>query len=1137
VGGGNDAGALATTNAADETANAVTSAPVAAVAASSSPPMPSRRAGGGRAAPPTKKSAAVDKDFDSDDVQAGVLPDVLMTMRQKIESLTLFDSDMIRLAQMGTGGGSAVGGGSDPMSGYYDEEDARESKEQLRRSFQQSISAAVLVSLAHKRYERRRLAAMEIEKVVRSLVQQGELDRVRAILLLLSDDYVRSTSEDARKGGVVALAASAIGLKKADETSPELSECRDLILASVVHACQDHSQRVRYYATESLFNVVKVLPSLAVQHFFILFEILRSLYADVDLDVRSGAELLDKKLKEVIVGAINAGQFTADACVPLFARFVYMKNKPTKRLTLTWLQEFVEKLVGAPILEFLHLFLGGVFAMVADPNQSIRDLALTFLQSVLPKLLENNEDFEDGSTTMVDFDKILQSLVTTMEHPDPFVRKVAMFWMTRIVYFHIGDPTQADDEVIAEKNVGEADSAIRPAATQSLTAASISVRNSLPHVLPGILLSIGDTFHGRHGTSSKGAILPDQTTHALAEQTNAALQDAVRRDGASYVSHLDGFIVALHEELDTGVAGRYPPAVDRRPYRLDVKSDGSGIESTGWFRASSGTYEDRDDATMMSRLCALEWVIVLYDYVVPDSLKAEYACEFIPPIIHQLVYEPPEMIVFKSFEVLAKITVPVKGEKEAGDSSPGKVDAEVNGEANVISPDFDPMSDTSAAFALDVLDSSQSNFKSRNRQVFSCLVHLHSQNHHLLSKLSTVIEFMCTLQPPEFVFVSFALELDRYVMRRVERRNGTIASAGFNERKIRRENAAFARDLEFVSSFVQQMNNVLLNSAETLQLRDLLKNCIGLSEKGSRSERKARLFHILIHAFAHNLVATLSLCLWGGAYLTASTFLHQIDPFDVNLIFYLEVDEFVELLERPLFRHFHLLMLECDKNPKEEGSGAMLFQTLKSLVMLIPQSTSYNVLRDRLLTVSRFRQSAVNLTQTPTSASIEGTRTEIFVKQVMQTRTLHCDARWRMIRAESLEAVEMDVNAVPIQEHIDDEAQRRRKLLGYADEKDEADTKKRIKQKMHTRVHRLGEEGKYDEFDALEKDDNGGALKVTGFDEKNSTQAPENGTRIDEAEEDTDMDDSKFDEEGGNKKWKEYWAHTGEDVVNGEMRE
>jgi vacuole morphology and inheritance protein 14 len=325
---------------------------------------------------------------------------------------------------------------------------------------------------------------------VRSLVYQNELDRVRAILLLLSDDYVRSTSEDARKGGVVALAACAIGLKKANDADAAVQECRDLILASVVHACQDHSQRVRYYATESLFNVVKVIPSLAVQHFFILFEILRSLYADVDADVRSGAELLDKKLKEVIVGAMNSGSFTADSCVPVFARFVYMRNKATKRLTLTWLQELNEKLIGAPILEFLHLFLGGIFDMVADPTIAIRQSALAFLQSVLPKLLVMNSeaiDDMDAQGMKVDFDKILQSLVTTMEHPDPFVRKVAMYWMSRIVKAHMSAKTRPVDLVNPDGTV----SPRKQEETEEPTTpspASISVLNSLPHVLPGILL-------------------------------------------------------------------------------------------------------------------------------------------------------------------------------------------------------------------------------------------------------------------------------------------------------------------------------------------------------------------------------------------------------------------------------------------------------------------------------------------------------------------------------------------------------------------------------------------------------------------------------------------------------------------------
>ena len=552
-----------------------------------------------------------------------VVPDVLTTVRNKIESMTLFETER-RVEEewkdhhhhRGTGAGSG---------GNQEDEQARIYTENLKRSLQQSISAAVLVSLAHKRYERRRLAAMDIEKVVRNLVYSRDLERVSAMLLLLSDDYVRSTNEDARKGGVVALAACAIGLKKAHEIKDAVSkvnQCKDLILASVVHACQDHSQRVRYYATESLFNVIKVLPALAIEHFFVLFEILRSLWADVDVDVRSGAELFDKKLKEIIIGSINTGQFNADSCIPLFARFVHMRNKPTKRLTLTWLQQFSEKLVGAPLLEFLHLFLYDVFVMVSDPNSLIRQSALQFLNSMLPKLLMKNQDFEfSGTYNKVDFDKILQSLVTTLEHPDPFVRKVAMFWVSRIVQTHMSDDVGRNELL----NGNDTNMTKKSISKSNLSAAAVSVRNSLPHVLPGLLLSIGDTFESK---ASSNSFLPEQSTHFLAEQTNICLQNDVRKEGRVYIAHLDAFIVSLREELDTSgsaISSRNRTAKERKPYRMDVKTDGTGIESTGWFRGNDESDDEgyTEHVNIASRLCALEWVALLFEFVVPDSMKDE----------------------------------------------------------------------------------------------------------------------------------------------------------------------------------------------------------------------------------------------------------------------------------------------------------------------------------------------------------------------------------------------------------------------------------------------------------------------------------------------------------------------------------
>ena len=58
-------------------------------------------------------------------------------------------------------------------------------------------------------------------------------------------------------------------------------------------------------------------------------------------------------------------------------------------------------------------------------------------------------------------------------------------------------------------------------------------------------------------------------------------------------------------------------------YRLDVNRDGTGIESSGWFRASNDTKERNEASMVSSRLCALHWIIVLYESVVPATMKAE----------------------------------------------------------------------------------------------------------------------------------------------------------------------------------------------------------------------------------------------------------------------------------------------------------------------------------------------------------------------------------------------------------------------------------------------------------------------------------------------------------------------------------
>jgi len=396
------------------------------------------------------------------------------------------------------------------------------------------------------------------------------------------------------------------------------------------------------------------------------------------------------------------------------------------------------------------------------------------------------------------------------------------------------------------------------------------------------------------------------------------------------------------------------------------------------------------------------------------------------------------VIIFKSLEVLSKITIPVRGETivesfSASNSLLGHATSPSWATQRFLNDDEEalyPMNDSSVKFALDILDKQRCLFRSRDRQVFSALIHLYGYNFHLIGDLSGVIAHMCRLQPPEFVFVSFAVELDHFVKRK---------------RRIQQEqsevwNHLASQDYQFVSAFIQQMCLVLLNSKETDVLRKVLKDCIGCGrEVEERDRRRSRLFYILLHSFSHNLVAATSLCLWGGAFRSASLFLKKVDPIDISLIFLLEMDKLVEMIERPLFRHLHVRMLEKDKDPLAEGSGTMLFEVLKSLLMIIPQSTSYNVLHDRLVSTSRFRQTVIAKNSHDDEQNLSK-ETEIFVSRVVSVRRMHCRTVWESIRAESLESISTRCRTLGVISKVrstKEEGTDRRQWLGYASVEEE----------------------------------------------------------------------------------------------------
>ena len=111
------------------------------------------------------------------------------------------------------------------------------------------IPPGVLRNLSDRSSEKRKSSIQEIDKAIRRM---GEGD-VRAVLLLLANDFTLSVNNNSRKGGLLALAQCAIALGQS-----QISRNLPLVIPPVLKNFSDQDARVRFYACESLFNICKM---------------------------------------------------------------------------------------------------------------------------------------------------------------------------------------------------------------------------------------------------------------------------------------------------------------------------------------------------------------------------------------------------------------------------------------------------------------------------------------------------------------------------------------------------------------------------------------------------------------------------------------------------------------------------------------------------------------------------------------------------------------------------------------------------------------------------------------------------------------------------------------------------------------
>lgn len=151
--------------------------------------------------------------------------------------------------------------------------------------------------LGDRSYDKRKAAALEVTALTKSFFEHGSKDRIAGVINLLTQEFVRSRNVHHRKGGLIGIAATAIGL------SSEIDKYLHLLIPPVIECFDDPESRVCYYACESLYNIAKVARGSVLKYFNQIFEGLCKLFAHVDIDVKNGANLLDRLIKDIVTEA------------------------------------------------------------------------------------------------------------------------------------------------------------------------------------------------------------------------------------------------------------------------------------------------------------------------------------------------------------------------------------------------------------------------------------------------------------------------------------------------------------------------------------------------------------------------------------------------------------------------------------------------------------------------------------------------------------------------------------------------------------------------------------------------------------------------------------------------------------------
>ncbi|KAH0283564.1 ARM repeat-containing protein [Aureobasidium namibiae CBS 147.97] len=781
------------------------------------------------------------------------------------------------------------------------------------------MDVSVQKALADKLYDRRKGGALELEAIIRDSLAANDHVRIEKIVHQLCHDYAYAVHQPhARNGGLIGLAAAAIAL------GIDVARYLRDIVPPVLACFSDQDARVRYYACESMYNIAKVAKGEILIYFNDVFDALCKLAADTELSVKNGAELLDRLVKDIVAES-------AASYVSILDNDLDPNNE----------DPFAEQPTAFSLARFIPLLRERIFV--------INPFTRTFLVSWIT-LLDSIPDLE----LVVFLPDFLGGLLRFLSDPNTDVHTTTKVCLDRFL---------AEIKKISAIKKGIAESK-RSMVAESQRKPSISSRDGLD--------------------------MADQDADAQLENTQTN-HDKASSDSASFVSS------TIDEKDDNDAGDEWIPGQDVQIEHAKI------LDILIQFL--------NDSAEEEIQMTTLRWIEGFFD-ICPEDMLA-----FVPRLLSQVlpalshhVDQVRQAANRVNTALMAHImSLPEDGQQQKTTTESTRRDSIPIRSRKVISPDVlqemtasdsRPASTTPPPQPLPAIsteldyeaavNSLTLQFLNEHEQTrvaalaWLIMLHRKSPRKTLAIHDGTFPALLKTLSDPadavvtrdltllsqisknsdDSYFTSFMVNLlklfctDRKLLE--IRGNLIIRQLCLNlsaERIYRTLADCLEKDddVEFASIMVQNLNNNLITAPELADLRKRLRNL---------ENRDGQTFFVtLFRAWCHNAVATFSLCLLAQAYEQAYNLLQIIAELEMTVNMLIQIDKLVQLLESPVFTYLRLQLLEPERFPH-------LYKCLYGLLMLLPQSSAFAALKNRLNSVSAIGYLHIAPRTAPTTPSV-----------------------------------------------------------------------------------------------------------------------------------------------------------------------